>query len=263
MANLESSAHPKFLFTPADTPPAYSDRETSPISPKTPTFKSNSTPHLNQTPIQSHYARRLSTQIYSESEPEDDRIESHSVWSGSPADFLSRPGMRARMFGIRERPKTICTTPGLAGAGETETEMDEPPRQLPTARIITSSEPIVPPSTLQQRLTPLLFEFSRLLSIVPAVFGTLYNLFHVYRPPTGPRAPERVDFAVSALWAILTGYQCLALATGLLTRWRLNLLARNTIDMFHPRTPQKAPGDMGSDRHDYLCEPGSADLGYE
>ncbi|KAJ7027470.1 N-glycosylation protein-domain-containing protein, partial [Mycena alexandri] len=67
----------------------------------------------------------------------------------------------------------------------------------------------------------LLFEFSRLLAVVPAVFGTLYNLCHIYAPPTGPRAPQRIDFFVSALWAMLTGYQCLALTTGLLTRWRV------------------------------------------
>ncbi|KAJ7235092.1 N-glycosylation protein-domain-containing protein, partial [Mycena haematopus] len=70
-------------------------------------------------------------------------------------------------------------------------------------------------------LTPLLFEFSRLLSIVPAVSGTLYNLYFMYHPPSGPRAPVRIDFFVSALWAILTGYQCLALTTGLFTRWRV------------------------------------------
>ncbi|KAF8198381.1 N-glycosylation protein-domain-containing protein [Mycena galopus ATCC 62051] len=95
------------------------------------------------------------------------------------------------------------------------------PRHLPTSRIIPVSAPLVPPSTLEQRITPLLFEFSRLLSIVPAVFGTLYNLYFTYHPPSGPRAPERIDFFVSALWAILTGYQCLALTTGLFMRWRV------------------------------------------
>lgn len=85
------------------------------------------------------------------------------------------------------------------------------PRHLPTSRIIHSSGPLVPPNTLQQRLTPLLFESSRLLSIVPAVFGTLYNLYRVYNPPNpniliqsgNRRPPERVDFFVSALWVSL------------------------------------------------------------
>ncbi|KAJ7471975.1 N-glycosylation protein-domain-containing protein [Mycena latifolia] len=131
------------------------------------------------------------------------------------------PTLRTRLFGGRGKADTISTTPGRRGAGETETELDEPPRHLPTSRIIPASAPLVPPSTLEQRLTPLLFEFSRLLAVVPAIFGTLYNLYFVYHPPSGPRAPERIDFFVSALWAILTGYQCLALTTGLLARWRV------------------------------------------
>ncbi|KAG6906748.1 hypothetical protein DXG01_012278 [Tephrocybe rancida] len=173
----------------------------------------------------------MSAQIYSESEDdqgEEDAGLVRTAWSGSTGNLQApEAGLRTRIFGIgasarhRERPKTICTTPGKCGAGETETEIDEPPRHLPTARIIPASDPLVPPNNLQQQLTPFLFEFSRLLSIVPAVFGTLYHFYHVYRPPTSPRAPERVDFAVSALWAILTGYQCLCLTTGLLTRWRL------------------------------------------
>ena len=78
-------------------------------------------------------------------------------------------------------------------------------RHLPTSRIIPASGPIVPPSPLQQQLTPLLFEFSRLLSIVPAIFGTIYNLYHVYQPPTYYAhnyrpPPERVDYFISALW---------------------------------------------------------------
>ncbi|KIL57770.1 hypothetical protein M378DRAFT_87435 [Amanita muscaria Koide BX008] len=127
--------------------------------------------------------------------------------------------------------KTISTTPGQLGAGETETEADEPLHRLPTARIVHSSGPLVPPNTLQQRLTPLLFEFSRLLAVVPAVIGTLYNLYHAYNPPTTPdrKRPERIDFFVSALWAILTGYQCLALTTGLLTRWRLYYAPLSTL----------------------------------
>ncbi|KAF8874521.1 N-glycosylation protein-domain-containing protein [Gymnopilus junonius] len=146
----------------------------------------------------------------------------------------SSQSLRSRIFGLasanvsRVRDKPICTTPGMQCAGETETETDEPSRHLPTARIIPSSGPLVPPNTLEQRLTPLLFEFSRLLSIVPAIFGTLYNIYHIYHPPVYDKAipnarppPERVDFFISVLWSILTGYQCLCLATGLLTRWKL------------------------------------------
>ncbi|TFY74527.1 hypothetical protein EWM64_g9486 [Hericium alpestre] len=117
-------------------------------------------------------------------------------------------------------PKSIATGPGQTCAGETETETDEPPRHLPTARIVPSSGPIVPPHTLEQLLTPLLFEASRLLSIVPAVFGTLYNVYYVWHPPLDGKN-TRVDYVVSALWAILTGVQCLLLTTGLLHRWKV------------------------------------------
>ncbi|TFK59621.1 hypothetical protein BDN72DRAFT_944165, partial [Pluteus cervinus] len=74
-------------------------------------------------------------------------------------------------------------------------------------------------------LLPLLFEFSRWLSIIPAVIGTIYNIFQFCYPPVPlpneRKPPERIDFFISSLWSILTGWQCLCLATGLLTRWRL------------------------------------------
>jgi len=61
------------------------------------------------------------------------------------------------------------------------------------------SGPLVPPDSLEQAITPLLFEVSRLLSIVPAVFGVLYNLFNSwYAPIYGKIAP--IDYVVSALW---------------------------------------------------------------
>ncbi|KAF7986865.1 hypothetical protein HWV62_12598 [Athelia sp. TMB] len=128
--------------------------------------------------------------------------------------------LRARFFGANansaKEPKSISTTPGLLGAGETETEADEPPTHLPTSRIIASSDPLVPPHTLLH----VLFEFSRFLSIVPAIFGTLYNIFHIFNPPANSGSAAGIDYFVSALWAILTGYQCLRLTTGLLARWK-------------------------------------------
>ncbi|KAJ8516727.1 hypothetical protein ONZ45_g5995 [Pleurotus djamor] len=114
--------------------------------------------------------------------------------------MLSGPGGRGGKD--RENIKMISTTPGMLGAGETETEADEPPTRLPTSRILPSSAPLIPPSTLQERLTPLLFEFSRLLAIVPALIGTLYNLYFVFHGPDvyQPGKPEKVDYAVAALW---------------------------------------------------------------
>ncbi|KAF9074278.1 N-glycosylation protein-domain-containing protein [Rhodocollybia butyracea] len=129
---------------------------------------------------------------------------------------------RFRLFGssnTERAEKFITTRPGSKGAGETETEVDEPPRHLPTSRKVTPSPSV--------RLTPLLFEFSRLLSVVPALCGVFYLAYHVRYPPdsaddvSGRRPPDRVDFLISILWALLTAHQCLSLTTGLLTRWRL------------------------------------------
>ncbi|TFK35793.1 N-glycosylation protein-domain-containing protein, partial [Crucibulum laeve] len=118
----------------------------------------------------------------------------------------------------------ICTTPGSVCAGETETETDEPSNHLPTARLPPPSSPLIPLTPLESKLTPFLFEFSRLLSIFPAIVGTLWNLWFLFYPPiriegaSGRRPPERIDYFVAVLWV---RYQCLALTTGLLTRWRL------------------------------------------
>lgn len=135
------------------------------------------------------------------------------------------------------RPKSeqITTAPGQLGAGETETEADEPPRHLPTTRILPASGPLVPPSTL----TTLLFEVSRLLSVVPASLGALINFWCVWKPPRldsehfAPGScsrehdswgrvalPDRADYLLAVLWALLTAHQCLQLTTGLLHRWR-------------------------------------------
>ncbi|KAH7879383.1 N-glycosylation protein-domain-containing protein [Lentinula edodes] len=143
------------------------------------------------------------------------------------------PGFKEKLFSFatgsntRSRERLISTKPGERGAGETETEIDEPPRHLPTSRKTPLRRPLVPPNLLQQRLTPLLFEFSQLLSVVPAFFGILFNIYHIYHPPNstvlidGRRPPERIDYIISAIWALLTGYQCLCLTTGLLVRWRV------------------------------------------
>lgn len=61
------------------------------------------------------------------------------------------------------------------------------------------SGPLVPPNSLEQAITPLLFEASRLLSIVPAVFGVLYNLIKAWHASmNGKNVP--IDYVVSALW---------------------------------------------------------------
>ena len=50
---------------------------------------------------------------------------------------------------------------------------------------------------------PILFQLFRLLAIVPAVFGTLWNLYHVFRPPDGLNE-WRVDYSVSVLWVCMS-----------------------------------------------------------
>ena len=140
-------------------------------------------------------------------------------------------GDRGRGFGAS--PFTLCHALCLMVNGPSK------PRNLPTARITRSSlsqELTLPPQTAW--LVPILFQLLRLLSVVPAVFGTLWNLYRVFRPPDG-LAEWRVDYAVSMLWvrpsrfstisavwliphqSILTGWQCLQLTTGLLKRWRV------------------------------------------
>jgi hypothetical protein len=100
----------------------------------------------------------------------------------------------------RDKLKCISTEPGFLGAGESETQGDElvsiySAFRLPLLTLLlfllvkapscgwkvtegngTASSPLIPPNTLQQRLTPLLFESSRLLSIVPSVLDTISNL---------------------------------------------------------------------------------------
>ena len=74
------------------------------------------------------------------------------------------------------------------------------PRNLPTARITRSSlsqELKLPASTAW--LVPILFQLFRLLAVVPALFGTLWNLYRVLRPPDGLVA-WRVDYSVCVLW---------------------------------------------------------------
>ncbi|KAF5348243.1 hypothetical protein D9756_010502 [Leucocoprinus leucothites] len=131
--------------------------------------------------------------------------------------------------------RPICTTPGMVCAGETETETDEPSRHLPTARVPRTSSRLSTSFSFSQANSftalpwPwLLFEFSRLLAVVPASLGFIWCLWNIYayqpkvdrcaglgRPP-----PDRIDYIVASLWALLTAHQCLSLTTGLLTRWR-------------------------------------------
>ncbi|KAF7329081.1 hypothetical protein MKEN_00168600 [Mycena kentingensis (nom. inval.)] len=197
-------------IAPSRRPPPSRNKSTTSFDPPKSFFRQPASVHSRSSPAFT-YTHRMPPDS-------DDNTDDDEVIYTRAARHAS--SLRTRIFGAT-KVNSISTNPDRLGAGETETELDEPPRHLPTSRIRPVSAPLVPPSTLEQRLTPVLFEVSRLLAIVPAFFGTLYNIYHIYHPPNGPRAPERIDYFVSALWAILTGYQCLALTTGLLTRWRV------------------------------------------
>ncbi|KAI0643283.1 N-glycosylation protein-domain-containing protein [Trametes meyenii] len=229
---------PTFLAmsAPSSSPPPYSltPPEVHPIGL---TQRAASSPHLlsaTDPPVASQ-----SRQVFTEYSRSQARINptSDEDESGAETDdgVLFRSQRRSFADTLRHRllgkgkgrayderwTKPITTTPGAMCAGETETEGEDSPRNLPTARIRPSSlsQQISLPSSTAW-LVQVLFQLFRLLAIVPAVFGTLWNVYHVFNPPDGIDA-WRVDYLVSALWSVLTGWQCLQLTTGLLKRWKV------------------------------------------
>jgi len=131
----------KFLFTPADSPPPYTPRSSTPksiSSPPSPIFRYSSTPDiLSLVPMPNQM------QLHSDSEDDrnDDDDIPHRTWGRNthfdPSQGSSRgarresTSLRKRIFSYassqgRDKIKTICTTPGQLCAGETETEIDEP-----------------------------------------------------------------------------------------------------------------------------------------
>ncbi|KAF7290671.1 hypothetical protein MIND_01307400 [Mycena indigotica] len=224
---LSSRVHASLALTgiiaTAQSPESPRNRSTSSFDPPQSFFRPAVTAHSHSTPSFT-YTHRMEPDSDAHHTTTDEEDDVDVIYTKAVRHAST---LRSRIFGP-ERVDTISTDPDFRGAGETETELDEPdisfalqPCHLPTSRKRPAPAPLVPPGTLEQRLTPLLFELSRLLAIVPALIGTAYNIFMFYNPPSGPRAPERIDYLVSALWSILTGYQCLALTTGLLTRWRV------------------------------------------
>ncbi|THH16091.1 hypothetical protein EW146_g4506 [Bondarzewia mesenterica] len=219
-ARASSSSLPlNRLFTPS-TPPIVLPRSRTPSPPTSflvpRPAKSVSAPHLTRiyTFLSSHPDSRDTESDADDDDDDDDDDDIDAPFgaemiytankldkgsSGFRTRFLSNGGVGPSLNGKYQIPKGVTTTPGQLGAGETETETDEPPRHLPTSRIVPESGPLIPPNSLEQTLTPLLFEAFRLLSIVPAVFGTMYNIYRIWHPPlTGNTM--RVDYFVSALW---------------------------------------------------------------
>ncbi|EIW52729.1 uncharacterized protein TRAVEDRAFT_134876 [Trametes versicolor FP-101664 SS1] len=225
------------MSAPPSSPPPYSltPPEVHPIGP---TKRASSSPHLHRAadprPVSSLASH--SRQVFSEYSRSPPRINptSDEDESGAETDdgVLFRSQGRSFADTLRHRllgkgkgracdehwTRPITTTPGALCAGETETEGEDSPRNLPTARIRPSSlsqQLSLPASTAW--LVQSLFQLFRLLSIVPAIFGTLWNIYRIYAPPYGDDA-LRVDYFVCALWV---RWQCLQLTTGLLKRWKV------------------------------------------
>ncbi|TFK51533.1 hypothetical protein OE88DRAFT_1735424 [Heliocybe sulcata] len=142
--------------------------------------------------------------------------DGHSPWGASTGNGVrhrkSTSGVRARGgYGVL---KNNTTVPGQ-GAGETETEGDDS-SHLPNTRILTSSNTSSTPLEI-------LYEIACWLSIVPAVFGTVWNFLHAVGliEFAGGGGPKRVDHGVAMVWAIVTGHLHRALTLHLLTRWRI------------------------------------------
>ncbi|TFK94485.1 hypothetical protein K466DRAFT_325456 [Polyporus arcularius HHB13444] len=223
-----SSSPPPYSLTPPDLPPSVSS---------VPPPRAASSPHLRvpgTSSLASHSHSRQAFSEYARAVPRGGPTSDDEDESGADTDegVMFRPqggsladSLRNRLLGKGKGraydehwSRPITTAPGAMCAGETETEGEDSPRNLPTARITHSSLSRQLTSALW--LVPILFQLFRLLAIVPAVFGTLWNLYHVLRPPDGLNE-WRIDYSVSVLWSVLTGWQCLQLTTGLLKRWRV------------------------------------------
>jgi hypothetical protein len=134
----------KFLFTPASTPSNVVS-SSPPSAPKIPPNKPASsplfrsrTPPYNSKPFypygKSYSPPRM--QVDSEDERDDDDGLIYTSWHEPTGHTMSSTHLRTRGYSAssvtalsrgRDKPaKCISTTPGHYGAGETETEIDEP-----------------------------------------------------------------------------------------------------------------------------------------
>ncbi|KAH8105232.1 N-glycosylation protein-domain-containing protein [Cristinia sonorae] len=231
----ESDPNSPFLFKRAASSPHLRSPPQSPPLHYPHSSSSSRIPSSSALNVQHQRYRQsyVHSDIYTSDDPDTDADASDTVMYTSPQPTLAGT-LRARLLGkgkgraddTRMRVEAMSAT----SAGETETEGEDLPRGPPTARIgsssslpflssISSTATAPVPSPLKPFI-PLLWELSRLLSIVPAVIGTLYNLYHVLYPPTDSFW-LRLDYFISALWSILTGWQCLMMTSGLLKRWRV------------------------------------------
>ncbi|KAI0821746.1 N-glycosylation protein-domain-containing protein [Trametes gibbosa] len=228
------------MSAPPNSPPPYSLTPPE-VLPIVTTRRASSSPHLHRPvdppsiPLLASHSRQAFSDYSRSRAPVNPTSDEDESGAETDDGVLFKPQgrsltdtLRYRLLGKgkgraseEHRTKPITTAPGALCAGETETEGEDSPRNLPTARIRPSSlsrQLTLPSSTAW--LVQLLFQMFRLLAIVPAVFGTLWNVYRICISPDGNDA-IRVDYIVSALWSILTGWQCLQLTTGLLKRWKV------------------------------------------
>ncbi|TCD70389.1 hypothetical protein EIP91_003743 [Steccherinum ochraceum] len=217
----ETDPNSPFLFKRAASSPHLHSPPQSPAplhqyphSSSSSRIPSSSTLHPPQRAARHTYSHHADTSDDPDTDADASMSEDTVIYTSSQPTLAGT--LRARLLGKGKgradegRMRPISTALGVIGAGETETEGEESPRHLPTARInpsasslpflssLSSSAQAPVPSPLKPYL-PLLWELSRLLSIVPAVFGTMYNLYHVFFPP-GDSFWWRVEYFVSALW---------------------------------------------------------------
>lgn len=174
--------------------------------------------------------RAAQMDVSSDDDEREEDDEDDALYLARPGRSYSQIHMRPRKLNVaavnRWREEQLADVSAIrspAFAGETETELEEEPihpRQIP------QNQSLIP--LLIEFLVPYLFEATRWLSVVPAVFGTLYNMHNIIHPPPSVNVTI-IDYAISALWAILTGFQCLALTTGLLTRWKVYYATLSTL----------------------------------
>ncbi|KAK7018705.1 hypothetical protein VNI00_018298 [Paramarasmius palmivorus] len=261
-------------------PPPYStSASTSPLTPLTPY-----TPLTPLTPLAPitilPISMPLSTPMTRDDSDDDDDVLWHAKRSNSTGTFNVRPNgsppqytpthksastsnssLRARIFSFaagkstttpkeRERERLICTKPGEKGAGETETEVDEPPKHLPTARstTFTSLALSTPHHKRQEKPLRFLYQCFRLLAVVPAFIG----------PPNStpmPRPNIRPPHALASVLPALTNPNSPAGVTS-------HLLASNTDDDDSRGRGEKTGSCVGGCWDVDVLFEGGADLGY-
>ena len=71
------------------------------------------------------------------------------------------------------------------------------PVRLPTSRRVETQPVIILPIDF---FVSLLFQAFRLLAVIPAMVGTIYNVYNVVHPPQNMPSLIVIDYIMCALW---------------------------------------------------------------